>query len=135
MSFLRRKMSEGKTTHSDTAIARGQMYPLPPVTGSSIPAATLAGLVRGTRANRRTPGTSSTTSRAEGRAELRRRVLGQRLAVAEHRDLEVSGGEDFDVARDSARRLAARDFEVAVFGHGEPLTEGASAQFRQAFSS
>ena len=43
-------------------------------------------------------------------------------------------GEDFDVARGSARRLAARDFEVAVFGHGEPLTEGASAQFRATFS-
>ena len=44
-------------------------------------------------------------------------------------------GEDFDVSRNSARRLAARDFEVAVFGHGEPLTEGASARFRETFSS
>ena len=44
-------------------------------------------------------------------------------------------GEDFDVARDSARRLATRDFEVAVFGHGEPLTQGASAQFRETFSA
>jgi glyoxylase-like metal-dependent hydrolase (beta-lactamase superfamily II) len=43
-------------------------------------------------------------------------------------------GEDFDVARDSARRHATRDFEVAVFGHGEPLTERASARFRETFS-
>ena len=41
--------------------------------------------------------------------------------------------EDFEVARASARHLAERDFEVAVFGHGQPLRVDASARFRAAF--
>jgi glyoxylase-like metal-dependent hydrolase (beta-lactamase superfamily II) len=44
-------------------------------------------------------------------------------------------GEDFAVALDSARRLAELSFEVAVFGHGEPLKEAASASLREAFAT
>jgi glyoxylase-like metal-dependent hydrolase (beta-lactamase superfamily II) len=43
--------------------------------------------------------------------------------------------EDFDVALDTARRLAELDFELAVFGHGSPLSERASAVFRETFRS
>ena len=42
--------------------------------------------------------------------------------------------EDFDVARASARHLTERDFEIAVFGHGQPLLVDASTRFRAAFS-
>lgn len=41
-------------------------------------------------------------------------------------------GEDFDLARDTFGRLSALDFEVACFGHGEPIVGGASAAFRAA---
>ena len=37
--------------------------------------------------------------------------------------------EDHELNAASLRRLAALDFEVAVFGHGEPIHEGASAAF------
>jgi glyoxylase-like metal-dependent hydrolase (beta-lactamase superfamily II) len=40
--------------------------------------------------------------------------------------------QDFDVAEASLRKLAALDFEVAAFGHGAPITSGASAAFREA---
>lgn len=39
--------------------------------------------------------------------------------------------EDQDAGQQSLRKLAALDFEVACFGHGKPITEGASQRFRQ----
>ena len=42
--------------------------------------------------------------------------------------------EDFEVTEASVRRLAELDFEVAVFGHGEPIESGASAAFRRVWS-
>jgi len=38
--------------------------------------------------------------------------------------------EDASQVRDSFRRLAALDFEVACFGHGKPLDRDASREFR-----
>lgn len=35
-------------------------------------------------------------------------------------------------AVDSVKRLAALDTEIACFGHGEPLTQGASVELRAA---
>jgi glyoxylase-like metal-dependent hydrolase (beta-lactamase superfamily II) len=67
--------------------------------------------------------------------------------LPEHRvllagDAAVRGAEGrvigglFNAGRDQAaasfRRLAALDIAVACFGHGEPLTDGASAAFRAA---
>lgn len=43
--------------------------------------------------------------------------------------------EDLDVAERDFHRLAERDFEVAVFGHGAPMLEGASAAFRAVAST
>ena len=40
--------------------------------------------------------------------------------------------DDLRAATASFERLAALDFEIAVFGHGAPLRRGASAQFRRA---
>jgi glyoxylase-like metal-dependent hydrolase (beta-lactamase superfamily II) len=37
--------------------------------------------------------------------------------------------EDHELGEASLRRLAGLDFEVAVFGHGPPITEGADAAF------
>jgi glyoxylase-like metal-dependent hydrolase (beta-lactamase superfamily II) len=37
--------------------------------------------------------------------------------------------EDIEVGRRSLSKLAALDFEVAVFGHGKPILSGASKQF------
>jgi glyoxylase-like metal-dependent hydrolase (beta-lactamase superfamily II) len=39
-------------------------------------------------------------------------------------------GEDFDTLEESFTRLSERDFEIAVFGHGPPVTSGASEVFR-----
>ena len=39
--------------------------------------------------------------------------------------------EDLDIGRRSLSRLAALDFEVAVFGHGRPITSGAAKRFRE----
>ena len=55
-------------------------------------------------------------------------------AAADFDALDIPAvAEDFEVARASARHLAERDFEVAVFGHGQPLRVDASARFRAAF--
>jgi glyoxylase-like metal-dependent hydrolase (beta-lactamase superfamily II) len=40
--------------------------------------------------------------------------------------------EDLELAAKSFEKLRAYDFEIAAFGHGEPLTSGASAAFRSA---
>ncbi len=37
--------------------------------------------------------------------------------------------EDEPLGRQSLRKLAGLDFEVACFGHGRPLTQGAAAEF------
>ena len=42
--------------------------------------------------------------------------------------------EDFTVTEASVRRLAELDFDVAVFGHGEPIESGASEAFRRVWS-
>jgi glyoxylase-like metal-dependent hydrolase (beta-lactamase superfamily II) len=39
--------------------------------------------------------------------------------------------EDLELGRRSLGRLAALDFEVAVFGHGSPITSGATRRFRE----
>ena len=39
--------------------------------------------------------------------------------------------EDFEVGKQSLRRLAGLRFENAVFGHGEPICGGAAEQFRK----
>lgn len=41
------------------------------------------------------------------------------------------GYADFEEGRRSLLKLAALDFAVACFGHGQAIVEGASAQFRQ----
>lgn len=38
--------------------------------------------------------------------------------------------EDFEASRQTFRRLAELEFEIACFGHGEPLLGGAAAAFR-----
>ena len=42
--------------------------------------------------------------------------------------------EDLDLGRQTLRRLAALEFDTAVFGHGRPIVGGASARFRRAFA-
>ena len=42
--------------------------------------------------------------------------------------------ESLDEGMKSLRKLAALDFDVAVFGHGGPIKSGASAKFRQTFA-
>jgi len=44
------------------------------------------------------------------------------------------GYEDFELGKESLRTLAALDFDAAVFGHGNPITSGASRRFRDAFA-
>jgi glyoxylase-like metal-dependent hydrolase (beta-lactamase superfamily II) len=43
--------------------------------------------------------------------------------------------ESLEDGKASLRKLAALDFDVAVFGHGGPIKSGASQKFRQAFAS
>jgi glyoxylase-like metal-dependent hydrolase (beta-lactamase superfamily II) len=40
------------------------------------------------------------------------------------------GYEDLELGRASLRKLAALDFDAAVFGHGKAITIGASKKFR-----
>ena len=42
--------------------------------------------------------------------------------------------EDFDVTEASLRKLAGFEFETAVFGHGPPISSGASGAFREAWA-
>jgi len=42
--------------------------------------------------------------------------------------------ESLDEGKKSLRKLAALDFDAAVFGHGGPIKSGASAKFRQTFA-
>ena len=44
------------------------------------------------------------------------------------------GFEDIEDGRRSQRKLAGLTFEAACFGHGSPITSGADARFRRAFS-
>lgn len=44
-------------------------------------------------------------------------------------------GEDLELSRRSLAALAEREFDVAVFGHGDPVTSGASAAFRAALGT
>ncbi|WZO99695.1 MBL fold metallo-hydrolase [Isosphaeraceae bacterium EP7] len=43
--------------------------------------------------------------------------------------------EDLAEGRESLARLSELDFEVACFGHGKPIKEGASAKFRRLWPS
>ena len=43
--------------------------------------------------------------------------------------------EDLEEVKRSLLKLAALDFDAAVFGHGSPIKTGAAQKFRQAFSS
>ena len=43
--------------------------------------------------------------------------------------------ESLDEGKASLRKLAALDFDVAVFGHGGPIKTGAAQKFRQTFAS
>ena len=45
------------------------------------------------------------------------------------------GFEDVEDGRRSQRKLAALRFEAACFGHGSPITKGASERFRRAYST
>jgi glyoxylase-like metal-dependent hydrolase (beta-lactamase superfamily II) len=45
------------------------------------------------------------------------------------------GYESLEDAKQSLRKLAALDFDTAVFGHGNPIKSGASQKFRQAFGA
>ena len=42
--------------------------------------------------------------------------------------------EDLQAGRASLRKLAALDFDTAVFGHGAPIVGGAGAKFKRAFA-
>ena len=42
--------------------------------------------------------------------------------------------ENLEDGRQSLRKLAALDFDAAVFGHGGPIKSGASQKFRQTFA-
>jgi len=42
--------------------------------------------------------------------------------------------ESLEEGKKSLRKLAALDFDVAVFGHGGPIKSGASQKFRRAFA-
>lgn len=44
-----------------------------------------------------------------------------------------AGYDDFEVGKASLQKLARRDFEVAVFGHGRPILSGASGLFARKF--
>jgi hypothetical protein len=41
--------------------------------------------------------------------------------------------EDHELNEASLRRLAGMDFEVAVFGHGDTMKQGAAAAFAKAW--
>lgn len=41
------------------------------------------------------------------------------------------GYQNFEQGMRDLSKLAALDFEVACFGHGEAIVQGASAQFKQ----
>lgn len=43
------------------------------------------------------------------------------------------GNEDLSIAKSSLAALARRDFEMAVFGHGRPITSNASSKFARKF--
>ena len=44
------------------------------------------------------------------------------------------GYEDFARGKETLRKLAALDFDAAVFGHGNPVTTGAAKRFRATFA-
>jgi glyoxylase-like metal-dependent hydrolase (beta-lactamase superfamily II) len=42
--------------------------------------------------------------------------------------------EDLEEGKRSLRKLAALDFDAAVFGHGSPIKSGAAQRFRRQFA-
>jgi len=66
----------------------------------------------------------------------RRRVLFAADACSNMMGLGYSlGYEDFALGQRALSKLAALDFDVALFGHGSPITNGAAQKFRQTFAS
>jgi len=66
----------------------------------------------------------------------RRRVLFAADACSNMMGLGYSlGYEDFALGQRALSKLAAFDFDVALFGHGSPITNGAAQKFRQTFAS
>jgi glyoxylase-like metal-dependent hydrolase (beta-lactamase superfamily II) len=54
-------------------------------------------------------------------------------ALANFEGVAIAGvGEDFDLARRSAEELARREFDIAAFGHGDPVVGNAAAAVRTA---
>lgn len=45
------------------------------------------------------------------------------------------GYEDLEEGRRSLAKIAALDFEMACFGHGKAITQGASGQFRRKWAT
>ena len=42
--------------------------------------------------------------------------------------------EDFEMGKETLRRLAGLDFDAAVFSHGKPILHGAAQAFRKRFA-
>ncbi len=56
-------------------------------------------------------------------------------AVANFGELAIAPvGEDLQLSARTAAELSQREFEIAVFGHGDPVTAGAAAALRAAFA-
>ena len=65
----------------------------------------------------------------------RRRVLFAADACSNMMGLGYSlGYEDLALGQRALSKLMALDFDVAVFGHGNPITTGAAQRFRQTFA-
>ena len=45
------------------------------------------------------------------------------------------GNEDLEECRRSLAKIAALDFEIACFGHGKAIAQGASSRFRQKWAT
>jgi glyoxylase-like metal-dependent hydrolase (beta-lactamase superfamily II) len=66
----------------------------------------------------------------------RRRLLFAADACSNMMGLGYSlGYEDLALGQRALSKLVAFDFDVAVFGHGNPITTGASQKFRATFAS
>jgi glyoxylase-like metal-dependent hydrolase (beta-lactamase superfamily II) len=65
----------------------------------------------------------------------RRRLLFAADACSNMMGLGYSlGYEDLALGQRALSKLMALDFDVAVFGHGNPITTGAALRFRQTFA-
>jgi glyoxylase-like metal-dependent hydrolase (beta-lactamase superfamily II) len=56
-------------------------------------------------------------------------------AAANFEELAIAAvGEDLELAARTAVELSRLAFDIAVFGHGDPVVGGAAAAMRQAFA-